>query len=184
LSTSCSTSRIARPLAHKLRSDVEDAVDHHRRQAAGGFVQDQQLRVADHALRHRQDLLLAARQARGHLLAALGHLGEQRIDAIELAAVAVRRMRVGADQQVVLHRQAVEHAVALQHLHHAGLHDLARRQLRDVAAGEAHAAARLGINPDTACSSVLLPAPLRPRITTNSPLRTSSETPCTTSALP
>ena len=44
--------------------------------------------------------------------------------------------------------------------------------------------ARLGTRPETACSKVLLPAPLRPSMTTNSPLRTSMETPCTTSALP
>src|SRR6218665_1446473 len=43
---------------------------------------------------------------------------------------------------------------------------------------------RLGISADTACSVLLLPAPLRPRSTTNSPACTSKDTPCTTCALP
>src|SRR5882672_3335289 len=41
-----------------------------------------------------------------------------------------------------------------------------------------------GIRPEIACSVVLLPAPLRPSITVNSPLCASREMPCTTSALP
>ena len=64
-------------------------------------------------------------------------------------------------------------------------HDLARRRARQVAAVELRRR-RLswGSGRRWHAGKVLLPAPLRPSSTTNSPARTSSETPCTTSALP
>ncbi len=91
-----------------------------------GSSRIEQLGVADDALADGEDLLLPAGQPRGHLAAPLGELGEHGVDAVELRAVAAGRARVGADEQVVLDRQGVEDAVAFQHLHHAGLDDVAR----------------------------------------------------------
>ena len=131
-------------LLAQLRSHVQDAVYHQRRQAAGGLIQHQQHRFGDHALRHRQYLLLAAGQARGHLLFAISQFGEHGVDSVQFAAVASRRIRVRANQQVVLHRQMVKHAVAFQHLHQTLAHDVARRGLADVLAFEMHPPGLLG----------------------------------------
>ena len=42
--------------------------------------------IADHALRDREDLLLSAAQSRRLLMPPLRHLGEQRVDPLELAS--------------------------------------------------------------------------------------------------
>jgi hypothetical protein len=45
-----------------------------------------------------EDLLLAAAQARRRLTLLAGQLGEQRVDAVEPAAIAARVARAGTDQ--------------------------------------------------------------------------------------
>ena len=61
----------AQPVRH-----VQDPIDDDGREPTRRLVEDEELRIADDALGHRQDLLLAAAQSRGEVLAASGELGE------------------------------------------------------------------------------------------------------------
>ena len=81
------------------------------------------------------------------------------------------RCAIGAEQQVLPHRQIAEDAAAFRHQREARLDDLVRRRGREVAAAKRHRCrrARCGTMPAMAFSSELLPAPLAPRMTTISP---------------
>ena len=65
-----------------------------------------------------------------------------------------------------------------------GARRLARAGAGEVAAVETHAAAIHGSSPDTARSSVVLPAPFGPSSATTSPARDRRSTPCSTPILP
>ena len=93
---------------------------------------------------------------------------------------------IGAEQQVLAHRQLAEDAAPFRHQRDAGLDDLVRRQAAEVAAAERDRArrARCGTRPAIALSSVLLPAPLAPRMTTISPRPTLRSTSASARCLP
>ena len=91
-------------------------------------------------MRDRENLLLPARQARRGIIALFLELREQLVDAREFRAIPAGAARIGADQQVVFDRQRGEHAMAFQHLDHAGTHDIARCRVAQVAAVEFDAA--------------------------------------------
>ena len=88
------------PAFAQFRGHRQDPVNYHGRQPRGRFVEDEQARLADHALRNREDLLLPARQARCVVVALFLQFRKQFVDATEFGAVAMRAARVSADQQV------------------------------------------------------------------------------------
>ncbi len=73
-----------RQITQRLRDLFDDA----RRQALGGFVHHEQLRLEQQRAADRQHLLFAARQLRAAVALALGQAREHRVDAIDVAAFA------------------------------------------------------------------------------------------------
>ena len=106
----------ATPSACKRAGDVKDTIDDERGEAARRFVQDQQPWLGDDALSNCQDLPLTSRQPRCQLLPTLRQFGKQRIHRLQLGPVAARGPGIGADQQIVLHRQRVKDTMTLQNL--------------------------------------------------------------------
>ena len=137
--------REARHLVHQqdrrlLRAQAvqrcEQILDHLRREAEGRLVQEQQLRLRHQAAREREHLLLAARKEPGALVrrSRSRQTVEQRLD------LALRHFaaQVGAEADVVQHRELREHLAALGHQHHALRHDPVRREILQVLALESH----------------------------------------------
>ena len=88
------------------------------------------------------------------------------------ASSARARCAIGAEREVLAHRQVGEDAASLRHQRDARLDDLVRRERGEVAPAEADARRRRAARtrPAITLSSVILPAPLAPRMTTISPL--------------
>ena len=87
--------------------------------------------------------MLAARQSRGRLIAPTGEFREEIKYLIEIG-LAGAFARVGTDQQIVLHAERAEHAVALQHLDESGGDQRTRAGRGDVLAVEADLTGALG----------------------------------------
>ena len=124
----CSTSRMVTPLRLELREGVDHVVDDGRRQALARLVDDQQLARLDDRARHRQHLLLPARQLAGRMVPELLHRREQREDPLQPRVVHLRgALRAARGQQhVFLHRQVGEDAHVLGHVGDAEPGDLRR----------------------------------------------------------
>ena len=116
---------------------------------------------------------------RASLRAALGQTRKQRSDAREIARlVGAGAAREGAELEILPHGQLGENAAPLGHQRDAGLDDLVRRQRQQVPAVEGDARPACGAtSPAMDLSSVDLPAPFAPSITTISPGLTSRSTP-------
>ena len=156
--------RVAQP-----RGDRQHAIDQHRRQPGGRLVQHQQARAAHQPLRHRQHLLLAAGERAAAIVPLGGDLGEQRQRLLDARGALAARQVVAGQQQVVGDGQLREHAVALDHVRQPGAHGRARAGAAQIVAGERDRAGGHGSRPETARSSVVLPAPLGPSSATISP---------------
>ena len=70
--------------------------DDHRRQAFGGLVHDQQLRLQQQRAADGQHLLFAARELRAAVALAFGQAREHRIDALESRRLGATRRRVSS----------------------------------------------------------------------------------------
>ena len=104
---------------------------------------------------------------------ALVRRGKQRRRDRGCASRCARALRIGAEQQILAHRQVAEDAASFRHQRDAGLDDLMRRQHAEIAAAERDpAAGQARTMPAMTLSSVVLPAPLAPRMTTISPRST------------
>ena len=164
------------------QDQVEDVVDHLRREAERRLVEQQQLRRRHQGPGDRQLLLLAAGQGAGRLAAPLGEDREElehllRGSRATAAAIAPAR---GAEAQILGDREDGEDAPPLRHQRHAAGDDGLGVAAGDVVAGETRlrrSATRT--SPTTALSVVVLPAPLAPSRATISPSVTSRSTPRT-----
>ena len=121
-------------------------LDDDRREPFRRLVHDQAIRIGHQRAADRQHLLLAARQRLGALVAALVQAREQRVDALQIPAVAVG-VALG-DQQVFLDAERRKYAAALRHQPHAAAHGLERGFLRDLVALEHDLAAARRIEAD------------------------------------
>ena len=126
------------PCLRNWRDHVEHAIDQHRRQAGGGFVQHQQPRTPHQALRDREHLLLPAGERAAALVTFLRDFRKERQGFLDPAGAFAARHVVTGDQKIVGDGNLREHAMALDHMHQAGAPRLARRRVGHVAAVEAH----------------------------------------------
>ena len=74
--TDCSTITIVTPVGLEPLDDLEELLHDERREAERQLVDEQQLGLEHHRLRHREHLLLAARQRAGARLHAVPERGE------------------------------------------------------------------------------------------------------------
>ena len=126
------------------RERLEQLAAHQRREAERRLVEQQQLRRRHQRAADRHHLLLAAAHGARKLRAALGEAREQRLDAREIVRLACAgAARIGAELEVLPHRQLGEDAAPFRHQRDPGLHDLVRRQREQVLSVEGDARARL-----------------------------------------
>ena len=127
----CSTSRIVDALLLQLLEDLEDLVDHQRREAERRLVEEQELRPREQRAGDRELLLLAARELRARPVA----VAPEHREALEHPVdVGLRRRAVvaagRADVQVLADREPAEDAAVLGDERDAGPQDLVGRQAR------------------------------------------------------
>ena len=116
-------------LAGDRAQDAVEALDHEGREPERDLVHQQEARVGHEPAADGQHLLLAPREVRARLAAALGQHREQLVDSRE--GPAARPAAVGADQQVLLDAQAGEDPAPLGHQHDAAVHQLVRGRPAD-----------------------------------------------------
>ena len=134
----CSTMMVVMPARLDLGDDPLDLLDDHRGKALIGLVEQQELQVAGQRAGDRQHLLLAARERRGFLPAALGQTREMLVDALERPADGLGDL--GQDQ-ILLDGQPADDAPVLRHQLEAGLGRLVRLHRVQRLAGEPDLAA-------------------------------------------
>ena len=146
--------------------DRQQLVDHARRQAERGLVEHQQARRAHHGARHRHHLLLAAAHGAGQLAwRARAGAGSRRRPAPGARARSAAGDQPAAELEVLGHASSAGRAAGLRP---PARGRGARRSWRLARAARRRRAAprrARGIRPASAFSSVVLPAPLGPRIT-------------------
>src|SRR5439155_8815108 len=161
-----------------LADGPEDLAHQERREAERRLVEQQQPRPRHEGARDREHLLLAAREGARALAAALAQAREEaeRLLAILGDAGAVPAA-VGAELEVVVHREVREHQAPFgacetpsATISWGGMRviSLPSKRMRP---------ARAGINPESARSSVVFPAPLAPIRVTISPASARIVTP-------
>ena len=172
----CSTMIIVMPCSLSSCTVARSSLHHHRRQAEGQLVDEQQLGLVQQCHGQREHLLLPAGQVAGPRPAGTRRArgsGPARVDPSVQLGVVVQEPR---HPEVLLHGQRGEDGVAPQELHDAdlgaqlriGIGDRPAVEPDDAAAGDAESADH--------ARSVDLPAPLVPRSATVSPRRTSRST--------
>jgi hypothetical protein len=123
------------PSAATEADDLEDLLDHQRREAHGGLVEQQQAGPRQQRAADGDHLLLAAGQGAGHLLQALLDPRQHAEDALHVGLDGfVVAPAVGAHAQVLLDRQAGEDAAPFRHQGQALAQALVGRQLVDALA--------------------------------------------------
>ena len=171
--------RLALRLEH--RQAIPDFVADQRREAFGGFVEDQQPRIGHQRAADRQHLLLAAGQRAAHIAAALGEPRKQRVDLFERPRIDGAEPVAGGGDQILAHGQIGKYLATLGHEADAQLRNPERRKLADFALpAKRIAPARAGVSPMMDRMVVVLPMPLRPIRATISPERTFSDMPNST----
>ena len=148
-----------------------------RRQAKRGLVEQQQARAAHQRAADREHLLLAAGKAVCLLAAALAEAREVAVDAVDVALHVAIAADVGAQAQVLHHRELHEQLAALRDVRDAQGDDLLRGAAVDAVAMYSTVPPVRRRRPEMTRSVVLLPAPFAPRSATIPPSGTSSETP-------
>ena len=143
--TFCSTSRMVTPRLAQADHRVENLVDQHRREPHRRLVEQQEPRVAHQRAAHRQHLLLPAREIAGRQRAPLLQRREQIVDALQRVVI-LRMAAVGAELEIVLHRERREHLARLRHLGDAARDTRMRRQPVDILTVELDTAARLRLH--------------------------------------
>ena len=124
-------------LVHRAQ-DAEQLLHDERREAEGGLVQQHELGPQHERARHREHLLLAARERAGLLRAPLLEAREVAVHALQVRLHGVLVLaRVGAEAQVLLGGQVDEGAAAVGHMGDAQAHDVLGGAAVDALAGEA-----------------------------------------------
>src|SRR6266545_1301881 len=130
-------------IAIQPRDDLVDLRDQHRRQPHGRLVQQHELGMGHEGAADGQHLLLAARDVAGLAVATLLEPSEVPVDhlkvALERGTIAPR---VGAGQQVLLHRQVLEDVPPFHDLHDPAPDHFGRTELVDRLSLELDAAFR------------------------------------------
>src|SRR5216683_2488545 len=133
----------ADPVLVEAADDAKDLVDQEGRKPEARLVQQQQLGRGHQRATDRQHLLLAAGEIARLGRAPLREPREIAVDHVlelrDAAAVAMHRTR---GDEVLVRRQMLEHAPALEHMGDAESDAVGRRQRGDVLALEANLAAR------------------------------------------
>ena len=138
----CSIISTVMPRARISAQDREQLVDHDRREADRGLVDQHQLRLEQQRAGDLQHLLLAAGERRGLRARPCGAApgsGPSRRQCAPRGRSRGRRHH-GAELEIVPHRQLGEDVAALRHVGDAAPDQRARRQVGDVGAVEADAA--------------------------------------------
>ena len=115
----CSTMRMPMPESAIDRTWSSDRLDHRRGQAHRRLVEQHHLRLRHQRPAEREHLLLAAAEQPGRAVAPVLEDREHLEDLGPGLGVRARRRRVGAQPQVLLHRQRGEDAPPLGHQHDA-----------------------------------------------------------------
>ena len=175
----CSTSRIVTPPARICASASHTVSTHRRGQPQRGLVEQQHSRLGHQRAGDRQLLLLAAREQSGLAVAEFVHDRKQGLDELEVG-VARRSPARGRPARAAGSRPRSGRGRC------AGPPEPARcpsgrsaRSARRAPSGPRTGSIRgsTGRAPITACSSVLLPAPLGPTSPTTSPAAMLSDAP-------
>ena len=102
-----------------------DEFDNFGRQAFGGLVDDEQVRVAHQGAAQGEHLLLAAREHPGLDLGTLAQTGKEGVHVLKRPA-RIFLSGLLTEQQVLLHRQAREDVAVFRHVTDAALRNLKR----------------------------------------------------------
>ncbi len=125
------------PSSFNALQRAEKLLHHHRREAQGQLVDDEDQRIRHEAAPDRQHLLLAARERAGLLAAPLGKAREQRQNLVEALRVGARgALRIGAQLEIFLDRHGGEELPSLGHEDEAARRLGVRRKPRHILAGE------------------------------------------------
>src|SRR5262249_26896635 len=124
-------------LVHLL-DDREAALDEDRREPHRRLVHQQESGPRHQRTAHRDHLLLAARERACELRTPLVEQRKQRVHALEVL-LAAATVQICAHLEVLEHAHRREQPPVLGHDRDAARDAIARRPLRDVLAGEAHA---------------------------------------------
>ena len=122
----CSITRIDKAFLVERLERLDQVLDDRRREPLGRLVHDQQRRVRQQRAADRKHLLLATRELRAAVPAALGETREELVDALDrppLRAAAAP----GDHAQVLVDRQGREQPAPLGHVADPQLRDLVRR---------------------------------------------------------
>ena len=131
-------------LAHPAQRR-EQFLHHGGREPERWLVEQQDVRIGHQRAADRQHLLFAAAHGARDLGGAFAQAREQPEHLLAPCGFAVARApRIGAEQQIFLHRQVAEDAAAFGHQRQPAFDDLVRGKRGDVAAAEHHPLARKG----------------------------------------
>ena len=119
-----------------------DLFDQFGRQALGGFVDDDQIRIAHQRAAHGQHLLLAAGQDSGGIVPARVQIREQLVDILEVPAPELARA-LHAQLEILLNRERGEDLPIFRHIADPCVGDLFGPEPGDRAPLETDAAMRL-----------------------------------------
>src|SRR6266511_3603371 len=147
-----------------LLDDLEAAFDEDGRQPHRRLVHQQQLWVGHQRTTHRDHLLLAARQRPRELPATLVQQREERIHALEvLFASTALAVQVRPHLEVLEHGHRPEEASVLRDDRHSSCNPIARAPLRNLLAGELHAAGTRSDEPEDRLQRRRLPRGVAPQ---------------------
>ena len=158
------------PSSRSSASDVEQLVDHRRRQAERRLVEQQDARLCHQPARDRQHLLLAAGEKSGAAVSRSRSRGKRCSSASISASRSTSFAGMRAEHDVVAHAEFGKHLPALRHQRDAARGDTVRRPSARRAGRRARSRRCTGrSSPVTARIAVDLPAPLAPSSATISP---------------
>jgi len=121
--------------------DAEDFLEHERRQAQGGLVEQDQPRLEEQGPRHLEHLLLPAGEVACALPLRLAESGERLVDSLYLPIELGRpRASVGPQQEVFLDGHQRKDVPPLRDVRHAAAQEIGGRSVRDVLAVQEHTA--------------------------------------------
>src|SRR4051794_7805864 len=118
--------------AVEIAEGIDELLDDRRREPFGRFVHDQKLRIREQRAPDREHLLLAARELRAAVSAALAETREELVDLRRRPPLRTAARRDHA--QVLVDRERREQAAALRHVREPQLRDLVRRHADELAA--------------------------------------------------
>ncbi len=103
------------PARFQHRQAVPDLLANQRREAFGGFIQNQEFRIGHQRAADRQHLLLAARQCHAHIVAALGETWKQRMDLFDGPGIGIACPIARGCHQIFVDRQIRKNLPPFRH---------------------------------------------------------------------